>query len=511
MKFYTLYVSSCSATFELENNLVYYSDKSYDVKLNGEVVLKDVKTNVFTIYNLKPDCKYEVSIGEDKLSVITKKVSVILRASMFKNESNTQDDTLMLQSAIACLPKDGMLVIDGIYKVTSLFLKSDMTLVIEKGSALLGNIEAKEYPVMPGEVERLDSPLKMQCALWEGNPFNGKSSIINAFHVNNVDIVGEGIVDGRAQESIFWVNHKNHPWGRPRILFFNDSTNINVVGITVQNTGCWTVHPYFCENVGFYSMNIINPKISPNTDGMDPEGCKNLKIIGLNISVGDDCIALKSGKIYIGSTYKRPCENVQIRNCFMHDGHGAIVIGSEIGAGVKNVSLERCLFENTDRGLRIKTRRGRGKDSVVDNVVFSNIVMDGVLAPLVINMFYFCDPDGHDEYVQTREKLPVDERTPYIGHFLFENIKAYNAEYALGWFFGLPEAPIAGVEIRDSEFTVKENAGFGFPAMMDGIDKQSKTGFYFENVKSVKISNVKASGYVGNEYVLNNVESFEEK
>ena len=77
MKFYTLYVSSCSATFELENNLVYYSDKSYDVKLNGEVVLIDVKTNVFTIYNLKPDCKYEVSIGEDKLSVITKKVSVI--------------------------------------------------------------------------------------------------------------------------------------------------------------------------------------------------------------------------------------------------------------------------------------------------------------------------------------------------------------------------------------------------------------------------------------------------
>ena len=105
----------------------------------------------------------------------------------------------------------------------------------------------------------------------------------------------------------------------------------------------------------------------------------------------------------MGSTYKRPCEDVTIRQCCMRDGHGSVTIGSEMAGGVKNLTVRDCLFLETDRGLRIKTRRGRGKDAVVQGILFENIRMDHVRTPFVINCFYFCDPDGHTEYVRSKE------------------------------------------------------------------------------------------------------------
>ena len=83
------------------------------------------------------------------------------------------------------------------------------------------------------------------------------------------------------------------------------------------------------------------------------------------------------------------------------------------------MTVKDCLFLHTDRGLRIKTRRGRGKDAVLDEIIFENIRMDHVMTPFVVNCFYYCDPDGHTDYVQTKEALPVDERTPEIRNLAF--------------------------------------------------------------------------------------------
>jgi polygalacturonase len=428
--------------------------------------------------------------------------------NQFQN-TESKDDTLRVQNAIAVLPEDGKLVFDpGDYHITSVFLKSNMTLEIEKGARILGNTNIDDYPLMPGEASYLHQEKKQQLAAWEGNPFQGKPSIFNAFYQHNINIVGEGLIDGQADKSAFWNNVKNLTWARPRILFFNGCHNIYVQGISIANSPCWTIHPYFSEKLGFYDIYISNPKDTPNTDGMDPECCSDVEIIGVHFSVGDDCIALKSGKIYIGSTYMTPCQKVVIRNCYMFEGHGAVVLGSEAGAGIKEITVERCLFEHTDRGLRIKSRRGRGKNSIINNIVFKNIRMKNVLTPLVINMFYFCDPDGKSEFVQKKTKQKVDDTTPYLGSFVFQNIECTDAEYALGYFYGLPEQPIGSITIKDSSFTVKKDASKGYPAMLCDIEETSKLGFYFNNVSKVVISNVKAEGYIGEEAITNNVASF---
>jgi polygalacturonase len=193
----------------------------------------------------------------------------------------------------------------------------------------------------------------------------------------------------------------------------------------------------------------------------------------------------------------------------MERAHGGVVLGSEIGGGVRDLQVRQCVFDSTDRGLRVKTRRGRGEDCVVDGVTFENIKMKNVLTPLVINMYYDRDPDGVCEYVWSREKAPVDERTPYLGSFLFKDIICEDCEYAAAYFDGLPERPIGGVTLENVRFTVNPDAGEGRPAMMTHIEKHSKRGLVFRNVKHVSLKNVELKGAEGEPVTLENVEHME--
>lgn len=206
--------------------------------------------------------------------------------------------------------------------------------------------------------------------------------------------------------------------------------------------------------------------------------------------MGDDCIALKSGKIYMGKKYKRPCEKVNIRQCFMEKGHGAITLGSEIAGGVKDVYVSKCLFKDTDRGLRIKTRRGRGKDSVVDKIVFENVRMNQVKSPFVVNCFYFCDPDGKSDYVASQSYLPADERTPVIRRLQFSNIICENAHHTGVCIYGLPEQKVESVRMKDVRISFAEEAVSGVSAMMRECKPSCRLGINARNVKELVLENV---------------------
>ena len=121
-------------------------------------------------------------------------------------------------------------------------------------------------------------------------------------------------------------------------------------GVTIQNSPAWNLHPYFSDNLRFLELTILNPWDSPNTDGIDPESVDGLEVAGVYFSLGDDCIAIKSGKYYMGHKYKVPSKNIYIHQCCMNNGHGAVTIGSEMAAGAKHVRVENCLFYHTDRG-----------------------------------------------------------------------------------------------------------------------------------------------------------------
>ena len=247
-----------------------------------------------------------------------------------------------------------------------------------------------------------------------------------------------------------------------------------------------------------YDVYVSAPKDSPNTDAIDPESCDGVDIIGCRFSVGDDCIAIKSGKIELGTSLNQPAIRHTIRNCLMDYGHGAVTLGSEIGAGVQDLTVSRCVFRGTDRGLRIKSRRGRGKNCRIDRVCFENIRMEGVLTPFVINLWYnCCDPDRESEYVWSRKKLPVDERTPFMGSFHFLNIDCTDAEVAACYIDGLPEAPIEEVFFENVSVAFRPDAKPGIPMMENFAKMRCRLGLYLDNVRTIRLKNVRVKGAEG--------------
>ena len=488
-----VFLSPVSVTIELENKSVYYAPKKYDVYLNDKKVLSNYSKNVFSLFDLKPNAEYEIKVDEEVIRFKTESVSKVIDVYPSK------DDTKTIQEAFVSAPNGSLVVLhEGTYQVKNLFLRSNTTVYLTKNAVLSGSTNPDEYLELQGE-EIVNGEV-IQRGTWEGDPWNMKLALLNALDAQNVKVVGEGKINMNADKAPWFIDFRKKPYARPHTIFVNQSENIYFQGIKLYNGCTWTVHPYFSNKVGFYDLYIENDPNSPNTDGINPQCVKDCKIIGVEFSVGDDCIAIKSGKLYIGKKYKRPAENIVVRNCYMNRGHGAIVLGSEMAGGIKNLNISQCYFYHTDRGLRIKSRRGRGKDGIIDGVTFSNIKMDNVLTPFVINMFYFCDPDGKTEYVYSKDALPVDERTPFLGKFTFENIECINTEYAAGYFYGLPEQHIKEIVVRNSSISFKEDAGEGNPAMMSFAEKCSKRGFVFNNVDRVVLDNVKMMGQIGELY-----------
>ena len=518
MDFQVIFKTARRCTIELLQQGIYYTDKEYDIYLDGKKIMTSNKV-IQTINGLKPDTLYQLEIRM-KDQTATKELKtdhefVTLNVKKFGCKGDGKhDDTVCIQAAIYCCPEDGRVYLPkGVYKVSSLFLKSNITIDFAEGAILSAYTDRDKFPILPGLIDSYDETKEYNLGTWEGNPLDMFGSIITGVHVSNVVITGEGVIDGNSSFDNWWKGDGREKIGgafRPRMIFLNHCENITVQGLTIQNSPAWNLHPYFSNHTRWIDLKILNPKVSPNTDGMDPESVNGLEVVGVCFSLGDDCIAVKSGKFYMGHKYKVPSQNICIRQCYMRHGHGSVTLGSEMAAGVKHMVVKDCIFEDTDRGLRIKTRRGRGNDAVIDDILFENIKMNGVLTPFVVNSFYWCcDPDGHSEYVSTKEALPVDERTPFIKKLKFRNIKAHNCHVAGSFIYGLPEAKIEDVTFENVSIDFTENPVLEYPAMMAGIEPCTKKGIYINNVKYLTMKNVTVTGAEGKEIELLNVDKAE--
>lgn len=502
--FKKLFVSAVSACFEFKNKNPYYNLQPYKVILNGKYYGGERTENVFSIFGLKPDTEYTVKTTSDgcEITFRTKpETAVIDVKSLGARADGVSDDTYYVQMAIDSCPAGGrVLLTEGEYFVRPIKLKSDVTVEIEKDATLLGDPREESYPFVPARTHK--NGKENILSSWEGEPHDSHQSFISAYGEKNILVVGEGTINGNADNSTWWETPKGRQVARPRLVFLNKCKNVVFHGVTCKNSASWNLHPFFSKNLAFYDLRIQNPYTGPNTDGLDPESCDRVKIIGCTFSVGDDCCAIKSGKLYMGKTYKTPASNHTLRNNLFENGHGAIVLGSEMSGGVTNLSVSQCLFRRTDRGLRIKSRRGRGKDGVIDGVAFENIKMENVITPIVINMYYYCDPDGHSEYVWSRNRhMPIDDGTPRIGSFKFKDLECTDCECMAGYFDGLSELPIKKIELENVSFSFKEDARPFEPAMLENIKEYCKGGLYVDNVETLVLKNVTFDGVVGEKII----------
>ena len=269
---------------------------------------------------------------------------------------------------------------------------------------------------------------------------------------------------------------------RPPLIQIRSSRSVRLSGITVQNSPFWTIHPLFSEDVVLERLTIINPYEAPNTDGIDIESCSRVLVQDCSVFVGDDGIALKSGSGEDGIKDNVPTKDVVIRGCTVKAAHGGAVIGSETAAEISSVTVEDCFFDGTDRGIRIKTRRGRG--GLIHDLSFRNIRMRRNLCPFVINMYYRCGTD--DASLFSLEKQMVTASTPDIHSVHIENCCGEDSLASAGMVVGLPEMPVRDLVVRHSSFSVLE--GTTVPVdesdMYRGLPDPPSRGFRLRNAEA---------------------------
>ncbi|WP_026528136.1 glycoside hydrolase family 28 protein [Butyrivibrio sp. VCD2006] len=503
MEFKIIDVQPRNITIELQNADAFEMKEEVHIFVNGEK-FGSSKQNVICVDGLLPDKEYEIKLidadnfdSSDK--VVTKPESVLFDVKDFGAAGDgIKNDTAAIQAAISSCPVNGTVYFRrGTYLTGPVFLKSNMRIWLDDGAVLVGDPDRTHYPILSGMTLSTDEKSEYNLGTWEGNPLSCFASLITGIEVENVSIFGRGMIDGNAGNSDWWVDPKKKriAW-RPNLVFLKGCKNITLQGITAVNSPAWAIHPYYSDGIKILGVKILNPDDSPNTDGIDPESCTDVNIIGVNISVGDDCIAIKSGKYYMAQNHYKPTSGVVVRNCRLNRGHGSVTVGSECSGGVSDVKVSRCIFDSTDRGLRIKTRRGRGTKSVVKNILFEHISMRGVRMPFTVNMFYFCDPDGHSEYCQSKEEMEVNEMTPSIRSIRARNIECKDVDVSLLAVYGLPESKVAEIIFENikAEFKPVKDRTPEVPVMMDGLEKMSGKGIFVRNVRSLVIRDVSIKG-----------------
>jgi len=367
----------------------------------------------------------------------------------------------------------------GRFLTGPLKLASNLRLYLESGSEVLFSQEESDYPTVYSRWEGVEQEVYMPC--------------IYAKDAENIIIEGMGTLNGQGEP--WWEKglSEDIKYPRPKLIGFQNCERIILRNIKLINSPTWTFNPICCKNILADGITIINPPDSVNTDGINPESCDGVRIQGCYISAGDDCVTLKSGT---EKTKNRvPCQNITITNCVMKNGHGGVVIGSESSGDVRNVTISNCVFHKTDRGIRIKTRRGRG--GTVEDIRVNNIIMDEVSCPFVINMYYYCGESGKDEWAQNRDVQPLDVSTPTVRRVYFSNITAKNVRSCAGFFYGLGER-----KIEDMSFdNILIMLGDGFkpekPALLDYIEPMTKCGFYLGNTCDISFSGCTISGANG--------------
>jgi len=403
--------------------------------------------------------------------------------------------TRHLQSAIDAAAKSGggtVFVPAGKYVTGTLWLRSNITLHLDAGAVLLGSQKMDDFPVWTSR--------------WEGPGVKPRrAALICGEDLENVALVGRGTIDARGE--MWWklqrAANRNQEILRPLTYRVVDSRNLLIRDVTFKNSPMWTVSPLACDNVTIDNITIQNPPDSPNTDGINPDSCSNVRISNCHVDVGDDCITIKSGKEDDGRRELRPCENITITNCTLLHGHGGIVFGSEMSGSVRNVTISNCVLVGTDRGLRFKSRRGRG--GVVEDVRATNLVMDGVLCPIAVNLFYGCGAWGEKKVADTNP-WPVDATTPRFRRLRFSDITAKNVKVAAGYLVGLPEMPVEDVVFDNCSFYIDpDNKEPGDADMSPVIPPQCRAGFSARRVDKLMLRNIDISNQIGPAISLHDV------
>ena len=357
-------------------------------------------------------------------------------------------------------------------------LKSGVNLVVEEGAILEFVFEPELYPIVETS--------------WEGLECFNLSPCVYAFKAKDIAITGKGTIDGGGSNDTWWPWNGNPRFGwkegmisqragsrarllkngedgipmydekgqrtperifgpkdglRPQLVNFNKCEGILLEDITLLRSPFWVIHPLHSTDITVRRVKMIND--GPNGDGCDPECCDRVLIEDCFFNTGDDCIAIKSGRNRDGRERNMPSKNIIVRRCEMKNGHGGVVIGSEISGGCQNVFAHDCVMDSPEleRVLRIKTNSCRG--GIIENINMKDIKV-GVCkeSVLKINLDY-----EHNE-ICCRGNYPT------VRNVYMENVTSEKSKYGVQ-IIGLDEDTyVYDILVRNCRFNGVQDGNF---------------------------------------------------
>jgi len=369
----------------------------------------------------------------------------------------SNDCTAAIAKAVDACHKAGggrVVVPDGVFLTGAIHLKSNVNLHLADNATLKFSPDPANY-------------LPVVFTRWEGVECMNYSPLIYAFEQENIAVTGKGLLDGSASLETWWgwnnkaekptkqvparkklveMGEKGVPveqrvfgdgsFLRPNFFQPYRCRNVLIEGVTIHNSPMWEINPVLCTNVTVRGVTIVSH--GSNNDGCDPESCYDVLIEGCTFDTGDDCIAIKSGRNNDGRRVNVAAENTIVRNCTMKDGHGGVVMGSEISGHCRNVFVENCKMDspNLDRALRFKDNAQRG--GIIENVFMRNVEIGRVAeAVLTIDFLYEEGTNGMHR--------------PIVRNVALDHVTSQGSPRVM-WIVGYPGGVIDDIRITDCTF-----------------------------------------------------------
>jgi polygalacturonase len=394
----------------------------------------------------------------------------------------TKNTDAFRKAIAAAVAKGGghVLVPAGRWVTGPIHLASNVNLHVAENAEILFSQDFKDY-------------LPVVFSRWEGLELMNYSPLVYAKDCENVAVTGKGKLDGRGQAWWPWKKTQKDAakrlydmasagtppekriFGtegdlRPSFIQTVGCKNVLIEGITITSGPMWTIHPVYSENVVVRRVTVQTD--GPNNDGCNPDSSKNVLVEDSFFSTGDDCVVIKAGLNEDGWRVGRPSENIVVRRLRGERGHGGVVIGSEMSGGVKNVFVDDCEFIGTDRGLRIKSMRGRG--GVIENIFYQNVRhVDLRLFDVELTTFY-----------ASSTLVPLTQKPPMIRNVQVKNVTGNGGKTAAE-IVGLPE-----LAIQDVSF--------------ENVTIASENGVRCTDCENVRFTNTKITPKAGRAFRLEN-------
>jgi polygalacturonase len=375
----------------------------------------------------------------------------------------TKDTTAIQEALDRCWVLGGgeVLVPAGNYLTGAIALRSNTILRLDKDAIIRGTPDFADYPVAQ--------------VRWEGKWIEGRLGLIYALDASHIGVVGPGKIAGNS--ALSGRPNARNPLRHPSLIEPIGCHDVRFEDFSTDYHMMWCLNATYCENVLFKNLTIRST--GGNGDGIDIDSCKHVRIDGCDISTGDDCIAIKSGRGSEAHALLRTTEDVHIANCSFADSIFACIgIGSETSGGIRNVRIEHCKFTHAQTfAIYIKSRPGRG--AFIEDIVASDLDVSGARGGFLrFNIL--------NSGIQDQAPVPGDEGIPTIKNFRFSNVRVTDCAILVDGTGIHPHKPLEGFSLVN-------------------VTGACAKGISLANIKKAEIRNIKVTGYSGPLLSINNV------